>query len=1474
MDPAGGVMADGGGWQEVHNKRRSKMKQPGRTFSRGRASQKPKSRPLAKQKDANLRWEDRKMGGDLDAFAISATEEESKPVEEKKQAPAPTPAPEPPKETPAALPSRAAPVSTEAPPPPVSFADAAKRKDSSGGRPPSKEPSPPAPSVPPPVEKVDTSTPPPPTPAPVAVPPPAAPRPASPPPPAEPEKKEPSAPPPPPVSKPAPAPSAALEKKDSDVVAVTPSFILDPALKPVTQSTTPEETAPTDPAPATAPLVEGVEDIESAEEGEEFESPMTDPDVAPSAEDSKEDSPGTQKGMFLQPNDYGPETWSPVNPEGLKRYDRDFLIKFQQHPLAQRPLNIQPTEVLLDKPTVKVIRTPESPGGVGQMNFGSMKRNQYVPTRHSSEVDFAPSFVRNQPGMMPPMSSQSMYGRAQAQQVRGSRGSQQGNRAGPPRVLPSLSISSAKVELATAEKAWLPKRQQVAEEFELNSSFLSNLLSFVRAAVGLLVRGPFLSSAFSSQQSATHESLDEEKRQMEELERQVRAILNKLTPQKFDTLVSKVKALKIETPQALEKVIDLVFAKAVDEPNFAEAYAKMCLEVQEKKISITDEKGEKVEYKFKKLLLNRCQQEFELAETGDKEKKTYEERIEAAETEEKRKELRAEMDEAAMKVRKRYLGVIVFIGQLFKLGMLTMPIMYRCMDQLLEHWKTTLVEDYIECLCRLLTTIGYRLEFYFKASKDDPLRQPLHKTIPPNLRQENLQRLGPVLQQMKNLSDNKKELSSRVRFGLKDVIELQQNGWVPRARQNANAPKTIDQIHTEAEMEEHKKAAERSLPLASNTGGGGGGGGKQRRMEDKQRRNPITDSEGFQFKGGNKTYQKVDIDASKVPMVKRQEEDDAAMSLRPTTRGWGMRPAGMSQGMEPSLATGGSGGAPFLSVVNKYAMLDASSSLGASSEQMGRRGHGGGGSNYKSSSQNLPPRLQKQQKGGLASDRERSSSRGGSGRRSVPPTAAPVLPMAKDGAPPAPWARSTRSQDAPPARTEGSPLLRTAGDATLPRAGRKNLSQSPARQNAAALERRAVNGTEKLDAQKLDKGKVKEVAKKLVAIVSQHSDCDESIESVIGVYEPKSVGPLLLEVLDQSVDVLSPKTWPLLREILGDIATRPDLASVGALTSCLQMFAANLGNLALDFPQIFDFFGEVTSSLVVKQPSPFAFLCEVLKSLKSPDKIDEYDVPEERWQYAEKTFAACVKKMSDRIGKDSLATSWRKGGKDLEEFLSPEQSLSSLGIEFLVPPRAIILSLLESNCTVAKNGQKELDFQPIVHWSENDSPVRAGSEEFIQALIQAVCDFCITEGTGDACKFVEKNLEACILLLKRFADEKSSVCKDHPELEYIFAFQNALKWREFPKSLQMHQLLTFLIDHDIISTESITDWSKNTKADNVALTNCKRLLNYIKQEAEMEPDEDDEEERESSVPSDTTAAPSQPPATSSVAKEGESSSHS
>lgn len=62
----------------------------------------------------------------------------------------------------------------------------------------------------------------------------------------------------------------------------------------------------------------------------------------------------------------------------------------------------------------------------------------------------------------------------------------------------------------------------------------------------------------------------------QDLYKKFRGILNKLTPQKFDTLLEKVKGLEINTQARLEGVIDLVFEKAIDEPNFSEAYAAMC----------------------------------------------------------------------------------------------------------------------------------------------------------------------------------------------------------------------------------------------------------------------------------------------------------------------------------------------------------------------------------------------------------------------------------------------------------------------------------------------------------------------------------------------------------------------------------------------------------------------------------------------------------------------------------------------------------------------------------------------------------------------------------------------------------------------------------------------------------------------------------------------------------------------------------
>ena len=48
---------------------------------------------------------------------------------------------------------------------------------------------------------------------------------------------------------------------------------------------------------------------------------------------------------------------------------------------------------------------------------------------------------------------------------------------------------------------------------------------------------------------------------------------------------------------------------------------------------------------------------------------------------------------------------------------------------------------------------------------------------------------------------NRRTISKRVQFVLQDVVDLRDNQWVPRQRQDTKV-KTIDQIHREAEDEE------------------------------------------------------------------------------------------------------------------------------------------------------------------------------------------------------------------------------------------------------------------------------------------------------------------------------------------------------------------------------------------------------------------------------------------------------------------------------------------------------------------------------------------------------------------------------------------------------------------------------------------------------------------------------------------------
>jgi hypothetical protein len=68
--------------------------------------------------------------------------------------------------------------------------------------------------------------------------------------------------------------------------------------------------------------------------------------------------------------------------------------------------------------------------------------------------------------------------------------------------------------------------------------------------------------------------------EVEDLKLQVMSILNKITPQTFDKLVVQLKQIPIKNATLLDKLVSLVFEKAIQEPNFCNMYADMCVELQ------------------------------------------------------------------------------------------------------------------------------------------------------------------------------------------------------------------------------------------------------------------------------------------------------------------------------------------------------------------------------------------------------------------------------------------------------------------------------------------------------------------------------------------------------------------------------------------------------------------------------------------------------------------------------------------------------------------------------------------------------------------------------------------------------------------------------------------------------------------------------------------------------------------------------
>ena len=225
-----------------------------------------------------------------------------------------------------------------------------------------------------------------------------------------------------------------------------------------------------------------------------------------------------------------------------------------------------------------------------------------------------------------------------------------------------------------------------------------------------------------SADSWTGESPTDEER---DVEGKVKVLLDDLTMDTFDPFSDQIiewanKSEAEKDGRTLNHVTRLIFEKATDDVVRSEVYARLCRKMMEKispavqDRSIRSANGKPITggQLFRKHLLSHCQEDFE-RRWGSKAGATSAAPAKVSEDAAVKGAAgasdKADLCSGGHSVGRQGLGPILFVGELYKLQMLTERIMHEYVKRLLGN-VGDLEEEGIECLCRFLTTIGKLLD--------------------------------------------------------------------------------------------------------------------------------------------------------------------------------------------------------------------------------------------------------------------------------------------------------------------------------------------------------------------------------------------------------------------------------------------------------------------------------------------------------------------------------------------------------------------------------------------------------------------------------------------------------------------------------------------------------------------------------------------------------------------------------------------
>ena len=253
----------------------------------------------------------------------------------------------------------------------------------------------------------------------------------------------------------------------------------------------------------------------------------------------------------------------------------------------------------------------------------------------------------------------------------------------------------------------------------------------------------------------------------------------------------------------VEDSMALILDKAMSEPHFAELYAHFSAKLFS------------VHKTFRRSLLGLCEAQFKNtdnatttnnsksndggdsstpnSEEGKEDAATVEAKTDEADKEEPTMDAATAEYNAAL-AKKKYLGLVQFIGELYKLSVIKPKIVVFCLQELFVKAD----EEKLECFAKLMTTIGEKLD------KEDSIREDLA-----HVWDDVYSMAGRPTQ---NTTNGPKAPSNRIKFLLQDLSDLRQGGWVESQRRQESKAKTIAQIHEEVALEEKQQKQQQQKP--------------------------------------------------------------------------------------------------------------------------------------------------------------------------------------------------------------------------------------------------------------------------------------------------------------------------------------------------------------------------------------------------------------------------------------------------------------------------------------------------------------------------------------------------------------------------------------------------------------------------------------------------------------------------------------